>query len=574
MSRHIFSLPILILLSSLGLVDAHNSSVPRCRNVPGAAGFPSTVEWAALNASVAGRLVAVVPTVKFCSSLPGGCTPQQFASSTFLDEIPGAMKQINWEQDYDSVPPSLCLHNSTTCGQGNVPLFAVLAESASDIQKGVDFARANNLRLAVKASGHDYLGRSTAKNSLLISTHKLQSIQFTDDFRVGGDSKGSTVTVGSGVGLDTLYKAARVKGKIVVGGTSATVAAAGGYVQGGGHSSLSPTFGLAADNTLEFTVVLADGSVVTANEVEHADLFWAMRGGGAGSWGVIVSATFQTFPTFNASVSTGFIFSNSSQVMGQVASAHARHIFDWDPFRVGQYFFLAIPDLLQIPDSPGKFVMMVQTFFPNVTVDIATAALQPFFDEATAAGALVTVETIESNINDVLISGDDSVGVNMVMGSRFVPATAYKNSPTTFGDVYTQLLDGGAKGIVGSLVAGGKVAENANIPNAVHPGWRSAKVHLTLVNAWDDSASIDQVHGNETFFMDTQLPLLEKLSGTDAGAYSNEADVLEKNFQDTFFGPNYARLSAIKSKYDPLDLFIVGAGVGSERWDKSGMCKI
>ncbi|KAF8882095.1 hypothetical protein BD779DRAFT_1444980 [Infundibulicybe gibba] len=568
MSGRFFS-SLILVLSSFGLVGAHNSS--GCRNVPGSMGFPSTAEWAALNTSVSGRLVAVVPTVKFCNSLPGGCTPQQFTSSVFLDEVPGSMNQVS--SDYDSVPPSLCLPNSTTCEQGNVPLFGVLAESASDIQKGVTFARVHNLRLAVKASGHDYLGRSTAKSSLLISTHKLQSIQFTDDFRVGGKSKGSAVTVGSGVNLSTLYKATKLKGKIVVSGTAATVAAAGGYVQGGGHSALSPAFGLAADNTLELTVVLADGSVVTANEMENTDLFWAMRGGGAGSWGVIVSATFQTFPTFNASVSVGLIASNSTQVMGQVAAAHARHIFDWDPFHVGQYFFLVTSDFLQVP-VPAKFVMAVQTYFPNTTTDVAEAALQPFFDEAKAAGAIVIVQTNETNINDALTSADDSVGSNTVLGSRLVPATAYKNSPTMFGDVYTQLLDGGATSILGHLVAGGKVAENANVPNAIHPKWRTAKVHLLLANGWDDSASIAQVHGNETHFMNTQLPLLEKLSGTDAASYSNEADVLERNFQDTFFGPNYAKLSAIKSKYDPSDLFIVGAGVGSERWDESGMCRI
>ncbi|KAF8874755.1 hypothetical protein BD779DRAFT_1678615 [Infundibulicybe gibba] len=459
MSGRFFS-SLIFVLSSFGLANAHNS-VPKCRNVPGAVGFPSSAEWTALNASVSGRLVAVVPTVKFCSSLPGGCTLQQFTSSVFLNENPGSMNQINWEQDYDSVPPSLCLHNSTTCGQGNVPLFGVLAESASDIQKGVTFARVHNLRLAVKASGHDYLGRSTAKSSLLISTHKLQSIQFTDDFRIGGKSKGSAVTVGSGVGLSTIYAAAKSKGKIVVGGTAATVVAAGGYVQGGGHSALSPTFGLAADNTLELTVVLADGSVVTANEVENTDLFWAMRGGGAGSWGVIVSATFQTFPTFNASVSSGLIFSNSTQVMGQVAAAHARHIFDWDPFHVGQYFYLSTTGLLQVPvPALGKFVMSVQTYFPNTTTDVAEAALQPFFDEAKATGAIVVVQTNETNINDALISADDSVGASAVLGSRLVPATAYKNSPATFGDVYTRLLDGGATNILGNLVAGGESHTN------------------------------------------------------------------------------------------------------------------
>lgn len=73
-------------------------------------------------------------------------------------------------------------------------------------------------------------------------------------------------------------------------------------------------------------------------------------------------------------------------------------------------------------------------------------------------------------------------------------------------------------------------------------------------------------------FQTSQLPILEQMSGPNAGAYSNEADVTEPNFQTTFFGPNYAKLSAIKAKYDPKDLFIVRAGVGSERWDEWGLC--
>lgn len=114
----------------------------------------------------------------------------------------------------------------------------------------MNFAREHNLRLSVKASGHDYLGRSTAKHSLLIHTHKLQSIVFTDDFLVANVSKGSAVTAGSGVGLSALYNATKEVNKIFVGGTAATVVAAGGYVQGAGHSSLSPLLGLAADNAL------------------------------------------------------------------------------------------------------------------------------------------------------------------------------------------------------------------------------------------------------------------------------------------------------------------------------------
>ena len=89
-----------------------------------------------------------------------------------------------------------------------------------------------------------------------------------------------------------------------------------------------------------------------------------------------------------------------------------------------------------------------------------------------------------------------------------------------------------------------------------------------------DSATIPEVQGNLTLFRDTQLPIIEQLTGPNAGAYSNEADPLEANFENTFFAPNYPKLSGIKTKYDPTDLFIVKTGVGSERWDKDGLCRV
>jgi len=66
---------------------------------------------------------------------------------------------------------------------------------------------------------------------------------------------------------------------------------AGGWLQSGGHSPFSTIHGLAADNALEFKVVTADGNLVVANEVVNQDLFWALRGGGGGTWGVVVEAT-------------------------------------------------------------------------------------------------------------------------------------------------------------------------------------------------------------------------------------------------------------------------------------------
>ncbi|KAJ7289381.1 FAD-binding domain-containing protein [Mycena rebaudengoi] len=569
MKSFIVNASVLVLCAfSVASTDA------RCRNIPGSARYPTTAAWNAFNSSISGHLVKTVPSAKYCASLPAGaCTDAQWTSALFRSKIPGAMNQVNWEQGYDLSPPSLCLRNATTCGQGDVPTYAVEATCAADIQTAVKFAAKWDLRLVVKASGHDYLGRSTAPSSLLISTAKLTDISVSNAFMVGGHSLGPAITVGSGVHTQDLYQQAKARGKIAVGGTAATVCAAGGYLQGAGHSALSPAYGLAADNAFEFKIVVASGELLTANSVSHPDLFWALRGGGAGSWGVVVSASFRAFPTFNITFSLITLSASSPAALGRLATLHAQHIFDLDPIRGSQYFYVTQPPPTE---APQQITLQLFTYMPNSTTTQAAAILAPFLN---AAKALTDVTLVSETytyalVNDVLFQADDIVGANVVLGSRLIPTATYAKSPELVGKVYQQLLDGGSSRILGHLVAGGQVTANAGISNAVHPAWRTAKTHIILSSFWTDSTPLTEIKALRTRFQDVQLPVLKQLSGANAGAYSNEADVLEANFQTTFFGPNYAKLSAIKAKYDPKDLFIVGAGVGSERWDQWGICTV
>ncbi|KAJ6559840.1 hypothetical protein B0H19DRAFT_1145899 [Mycena capillaripes] len=562
----------LLLCALFGHCSTSEDLASKCRNVPGSSGYPSTAAWHAFNKTISGRLVGVVPSAKYCASLPGGCTDAQWTSGLFRSTIPGAMDQVNWEQGYELKPPSLCLRNATTCGQGDVPLYSVEAETVADIQAAVKFSSAYNLRLVIKSTGHDYLGRSTCPNSLLVRVSNFKNISFSDSFFIGSENMGSVVTLGSGVYSHTLYEQGKVAGKIAVGGAAATVANAGGYIQGAGHSALSPAFGLGADNVLEFHVVVASGELLQVNSISHPDLFYALRGGGAGSWGIIVSATFRTFPTFNATSSLIILAAANDTVLSSLTTLHAQHIFDWDSVRAGQYFW-AIRNSTA-PDAFSAFVL--NTYMPNTTAEQSMALLAPFLNASLALPGvfLFSQQFTYGDINDALYQPDDGVGSNTVLGSRLIPATTYRDSPATVGKVYQKLLASGATQILGHLVAGGKVAENAKISSAVHPAWRTAKTHLIVVSSWEDSASLAEIREVRKLFQTTQAPILEELTGPHAGAYSNEADLLEPNFQTTFFGPNYAKLSAIKTRYDPDDLFIVGAGVGSERWDEWGLCKV
>lgn len=137
------------------------------------------------------------------------------------------------------------------------------------------------------------------------------------------------LTLGAGVQWFEAYAAAQRYNRIVVGGISlrGSVGAAGGWLQGGGHSPLSPNYGLGkqdlpwlfqshsiifigVDNVLEITIVTADGNHVIANPYRNKDLFWALRGGGGGTWGVVTSVTYKTHPS--TPFYAGHIFVNST----------------------------------------------------------------------------------------------------------------------------------------------------------------------------------------------------------------------------------------------------------------------
>ena len=173
-----------------------------------------------------------------------------------------------------------------------------------------------------------------------------------------------------------------------------------------------------------------------------------MRGGGAGSWGVIVSATFQTFPTFDAAISFITISTNTTEQMAEVAKVHAEHIFDLDALRGGQYFYLSslgiFPNsLVSGPLNTGVPTMVLNSYFPNSSLTQAAAALQPFIEDVQKVdGVNLTQRSVLRNINEALTSTNDFVGVNLVLGSRLVPASAYENA-TLVREVYSQLLNAG-----------------------------------------------------------------------------------------------------------------------------------
>jgi len=177
-------------------------------------------------------------------------------------------------------------------------------------------------------------------------------------------------------------------------------------------------------------------------------VFWALRGGGAGSWGVIIDATFPTLPIFNA---TGHSVNVLTATLDQTASlmtTHAKHISDWDQVRAGQYFTLTA--------STTNSTLSIFTIFKDLDSDTSKAQMSAFLSDAAEIGAVVQDETtITTFVNDIVGLPDDSSGFNGILSSRLVPGSVYSNAPESVGSAYKQLLSQGIPLILGILVAGG-----------------------------------------------------------------------------------------------------------------------
>src|ERR1700737_3749975 len=172
---------------------------------------------------------------------------------------------------------------------GSTPAAVVTVTSAADVQRAMAFAAAHNLKVAPRSGGHSYVGGSTANGTMVLDLRQLPG-------GISYDAATGYVTVTPATGLYALHQALAAAGRGIPTGTCPTVGTAG-HALGGGVGAHSRHAGLMCDALMSASVVLPGGEAVTASTANHPDLFWALRGGGGGNFGVTTSLTFATFPT-------------------------------------------------------------------------------------------------------------------------------------------------------------------------------------------------------------------------------------------------------------------------------------
>jgi FAD/FMN-containing dehydrogenase len=177
---------------------------------------------------------------------------------------------------------------------GSTPAAIVTPTSAADVQKAMAFAAAHNLKVAPRSGGHSYIGASTASGAMVFDLRELPG-------GVNYDAASGQVTVTPATSLYAIHEALSAAGRGIPTGTCPSVGAAG-HALGGGLGAQSRHAGLLCDQLTSASVVLPGGQAVTASANSNPDLFWALRGGGGGNFGVTTSLTFATFPTHDVDV--------------------------------------------------------------------------------------------------------------------------------------------------------------------------------------------------------------------------------------------------------------------------------
>ncbi|KAI1158495.1 hypothetical protein F5B18DRAFT_640680, partial [Nemania serpens] len=183
---------------------------------------------------------------------------------------------------------------SAQCILGTYVQYAVNATGKDDYQKTMAFATERNIRFVIRNTGHDYFGKSTGAGALAFWTHHLKATDFFDYHSC--NYTGRAMKMGAGVQVLDSLTAAHAQGLVVAGGQCQSVAVAGGYTQGGGHSLLASLIGLSADQVLEWEAVTATGEYLIATPYNNSDLYWALSGGDGGTYAAVLSMTVKAHP--------------------------------------------------------------------------------------------------------------------------------------------------------------------------------------------------------------------------------------------------------------------------------------
>ncbi|KAG9235252.1 hypothetical protein BJ875DRAFT_529554 [Amylocarpus encephaloides] len=525
--------------------------------------WPSKDTWGLFNGLLNGTLLSTVPIAAPCygnweSYNRGRC---ERIGKSFTDPY---FFFTSSENDQNSIMFPLfqggtCLpidNPNGYCAIGGYPVYTVNVSTVAQIQLAVNFARNANLRLVVKNTGHCYLGKSSGAGALSVWTHNLKDIRHIEKYEAGA-YQGKAMNIGACVTVGEVYSAAHEARVTAVGGNCESVGYAGGYIAGGGHSPLSNLHGMAADHVLALELMTASGQFITASSTSNPELFWALRGGGGSTFGIVTSIIIRVHRRLPVTTSF-FSFSTSEKISEDIFWAGVRAYFGmFIPFT---YAGTSSYSWIYRNKNKASYTFEMKPFFaPNHLLTEFAPLTKTLFDQLTRLGISPLRQTWH----------DEHVGTwTSRSGNRLFPRSSWED-PVKFNKTFEMLRRHSEKGY---MFGGYHMAPNNNpfnVDNAVNPAFRNAIAFLVTMTSWATNSTESQIKEISENFTNEVMKLWRDIAPVSegGGSYLNEAVVNEPEWQESFYGSNYKRLGEIKRKWDPEGVFYATTGVGSEDWD-------
>lgn len=419
------------------------------------------------------------------------------------------------------------------------PLAIARCTEPSDVMAALEFARAQQLKLAVRGGGHDYAGNSVCDDGLVIDLSLMNKVE------VNAETK--TAWVQGGATCGEFDAKAQEYGLATTLGTASSIGVAG-LTLGGGSGYLARKHGLALDNLLAVEIVTADGRLLTASREENDDLFWAIRGGG-GNFGVVTSFKFSLHEVGPEVLLSQAFYPYRD--LREVLQFYREFMVGAPDELLCYPFIIHTPPLAPFPEEfHGKTACALIACYSG-DQEKGWALLQPL--EKFGEPFFNFVQPIAYTELQKSFDAGMPKGLRWYSRAHYLPDLGDKIIDTL--QKYTDPLPG-AYTMVYFEPQGGALGRVD--PAATAFPHRNAAFSIHIMTGWDDPQhDDDNINWAKAFFQ----ALAPHATG---GVYVNLLSHDEEERVKAAYGENWDRLAKLKRKWDPNNVFGMNHNIKAE----------
>ncbi|MFI1004547.1 FAD-binding oxidoreductase [Streptomyces galbus] len=427
---------------------------------------------------------------------------------------------------------------------GLKPAAVAYVAHPDDIRTALSFARAHGTKVAIRNGGHSYAGWSSGDGRLIVDVSRLSRVRVS----------GSEAVVGAGAKLIDVYRALAAKGVTIPAGSCPTVGVSG-LVLGGGHGVVSRAYGLTCDSLTQATLITADGKQLVANATQNKDLFWALRGAGNGTFGVVTELRFRTHPAPQAV--TGYLTWPWSR-----AAAVVRAWQEWGPSQPDEIW-----SSLHLENTPGGTPRVAVAAFSIGTYGQLQNAVDRLADRVGAPATSVSLrrrsyeQAMEAYAGCSSFAADAQCHLPGSTPGRSPQGALGRETYAARSDFFdrslsaagiqallaqTKAVRGGAGSITLTALGG---AVNRVAPTATAFVHRRSRMLAQYYASWKAGTAGTS---SQSWLTAAHGAMKPYASGA---AYQNYTDPTLTDWKKAYYGDAAARLTQLKKQYDPNRFF-------------------